>query len=1857
MKTSKSIISFFILIIISSCISKEKPPVKLILKKAPDISELNIPVDKGFSEYITGYTSGIVSVNSVFEVKFTPEFATRANRKTPPGLFVFEPAVRGKAEWSDNVTLTYKPVKTLNPGTLYTVKLNLEKLAEVKEHLKIFPVRIRTIKKDFFVSIGTLESSDDGRKYSLHGDLAASDYIPSSEVEAYIQAKAGRKKLSVIWDHSDIHAHKFSVINIERTDKAGAVELSWDGNFAGVRKKGNTTIKIPALGVFSVVDLIYNREEGQSIDVVFSDPLEVSQETEGLIRLEPETKLSVKVNANIISLFPDTRPEGTAELIVEKSIRNSRGEQLSASFSQSLDFSPVPPSVKLAGNGVVLPSSNNLIFPFKTANLRAVDLRIVKIFENNLPYFFQDNDINTSYAIKRFGRLIYSGRIDLINPPGTNSGSWNLHTLDLSEYIDIEPGILYRVEIGFKPSYSLYPCSDKSELDKYEEILALSEDKMNEYWDDPDNYYSDSDDLIYYSFGFDWRERNNPCKPAYYSPEKKVTRNILASNFGIIAKKGTDNRLRIIVNDLLTALPLSEVTIDVYDFQMQRIISGNTDHDGSVTLYCDRKPFLIVARKNKDRNYLKITEGSSLSLSSFDVSGNKPENGLKAYIYGERDVWRPGDSIYLSIFLKDLNKNLPSDHPVQFELINPLEQRVDNQVQKPEGKNLLVFHTGTPIDAMTGNYNAIFRIGGATFSKRVRIESIKPNRLKLDLSFPEDLIRQRDGGTAGTLNVKWLNGNIAGNMRSSVEYLFKPAKTVFEKYSQFVFDDPSIDLYSESIRMFEGFTDANGNARIVFNPGTISAPGMLNVMFTVKSAEKGGDESITQKLYKYSPYKTYVGVNLPALREKEKMLFTDSDNELTIATVDPQGNPVDTEVEISFYKITYRWWWESDDQNLASYISNNSYKPVLSHRLKTRNGTGTCKFNIGRNDWGRYFIHATIPGGHSTGKIVLIDWPWEYGMKANTEGATLLSVNTDKEKYVPGEDIRLSFPTPENSRIIITLENSTSVIDEIRTPATKRNTVVTIKARPEMAPNCYAYVTVIQPHAQTVNDMPIRLYGIVPVMVEDPLTHLKPVITVPNEIRSQRSFDIKVSEADRKPMTYTISVVDEGLLDITAFRTPDPWSYFYGREALGVQTWDMYDHVLGAFGGTLERILSIGGDEAMIDRSAGKTQRFIPVVKFLGPFTLAQGKTRTHSITLPQYTGSIRTMVIAGNDKAFGSAEKTIMVRDPLMVLVTAPRVVGPGEKVSLPVTLFIQKNNIKSLDLIAESGNLIKFYEPVRNINVSGPGETDTHLTFTTAQRTGKEKIKVTVSGGGETAVYELDIEIRSPNPAEIRAEQRLLKQGEKWETSFNTFGMEGTNGATLEISDLPAVNLEKRLGYLLEYPHGCTEQIISAAFPQLWMKNISVEESRQEQAAANIKEAVSKIASRQMNNGGVALWPGNYQADNWVTSYAGHFIAEAERMGFNIPGNFKQRWARFQKRTAQDWRFDPKFRQSANDQAYRLFTLAYAGDPERGAMNRLRETDNLPGLAKLFLAAAYATTGKPEIAENLIDMRNLKTDEEYSVFYYGSQLRDRAVILYTLSLLKKETGGLPLLRSICDELNNDRWYSTQSLSWGLFSYMKYSEMVSLNTHGIIKTSLSFNGTKTEISAAEKKPFIRELPVRKGENKLVIENTSDKPVYANIVRKGIPLVSDTMPAENGLSMSVNYLNLELKQIDQRNLLQGTDFIMVVKVTNNTFLSVDNIALTQMVPSGWEIRNTRLFEANYGIKESTYDYRDFRDDRVYTYFRLNQGESKTFLLILNAAYSGEFYQPSLWCEAMYTDNYYSRIPGNKVKITGERLEE
>ena len=938
MKAVKLPSILLILILVTSCGSKDNKALRPVGIQTNETVPSNIPLDKGFSEYITGYTSGIIPANSAVEIRFTPEFAAKAN-KSASGLFVFDPLIKGKTEWKDATTLVFTPSRLLDPGKTYTGRLNLGKLSEVKERLKIFPIKIQTLKKDFRVTTGALEcSSADGDSYLLNGEIIASDYIEPLEAESYLEAKTGRKKMEISWDHSTNLIHKFTVTGITRAEKAQELILTWDGKQAGVKKKGSSKVIIPPSGEFSIINVIAVAGESQRIDIVFSDPVDASRETEGLIHFTPATETTSSINSNIISIFPTSRLSGSVSLNVESSIRNNKGTALSSSFLKELDFTSVAPGIVMAGNGVILPSSQNLIFPFKAVNLNAVDLKIVRIFDNNIQYFLQENDINGGYSVKRFGRMVYSGKVDLVTGSGMSNGAWNLYTIDLADYIDVEPGVLYKVTLGMRKSYSLLPCSDQGVVSKYEELLQQSEEQNRDTWDDPENYYDDSEDEVYYSAGFNWEDRNDPCKDAYYSPDKKVSRNILASNFGIIAKKGDDNILHVIVNDLLTALPVNEVAVEVFDYQMQSVASGNTNQDGSVALICDRKPFLVVAKKDKDRNYLKTNDGSSLSLSSFDVAGNKPENGIKAFIYGERDVWRPGDSIFLSVLIKDMKSDLPAGHPVQFELLNPLEQRVDNQVQKSGENNMLVFTTKTASDAVTGNYKAVFRIGGATFTKRIRIETVKPNRLKINLKFPGEILGGSNPVTRGSLNVKWLNGAVARNLKSSVEYILKHTKTEFEKYGQYIFDDPASEFYFETTKIFDDAVDANGNATFIFDPGKeLNAPGMLNAVFTARTAEPGGDESVVQATFKYTPYPVFVGINLPGLKGKSRMLYTDNDNEVKIVTVDEKGNPVRSEVEITVYKISYRWWWESDQENLADYISNDIYKGGLGHQKNYNN--------------------------------------------------------------------------------------------------------------------------------------------------------------------------------------------------------------------------------------------------------------------------------------------------------------------------------------------------------------------------------------------------------------------------------------------------------------------------------------------------------------------------------------------------------------------------------------------------------------------------------------------------------------------------------------------------------------------------------------------------------------------------------------------------------------------------------------------------------------------------------------------------------------------------------------------------------
>ena len=343
----------------------------------------------------------------------------------------------------------------------------------------------------------------------------------------------------------------------------------------------------------------------------------------------------------------------------------------------------------------------------------------------------------------------------------------------------------------------------------------------------------------------------------------------------------------------------------------------------------------------------------------------------------------------------------------------------------------------------------------------------------------------------------------------------------------------------------------------------------------------------------------------------------------------------------------------------------------------------------------------------------------------------MLTFSTDKETYVKGETVNMSIPSPAAGRVLICLESGTKIIDKFWIDTEKGETKFSFEATDQMDPNVFIHATLIQPHENQVNDLPIRLYGVIPIGVEDPATHLQPTITMKDVLRPESTAQIKVGEKSNKHMTYTLAIVDEGLLDLTNFKTPNPWKHFYAREALGVKTWDMYDYVMGAYADKMDQLLAIGGDADGFGKKAVKANRFKPMVKFIGPFE-SKGKAMSHKIDIPNYVGAVRVMVIAEQDGAYGSAEKSVAVRNPLMVLGTLPRVVGPTEKVTLPVNVFAMEKEVKNVKVVVETNDFFNIDGgKVKSVKFSKIGDKLVNFDLTVAKKTGIVKVTIYATSG----------------------------------------------------------------------------------------------------------------------------------------------------------------------------------------------------------------------------------------------------------------------------------------------------------------------------------------------------------------------------------------------------------------------------------------------------------------------------------------------------------------------------------------------
>ena len=1760
------------------------------------------------------------------------------------------PKTRGVWEYNENKA-TFIPDEPYKASSKMTLKADLGKLFE--DGSTTYEKNFYVEEASYSVDMDEIRLNDNTQAFTVSGCVTTDIPYSEKEVSGILSAKIKNKTQQINWKKSDIPEKWNFSINVSNSEeKAQDLKLKWSGKTIGIsnaNKKfldGKKNISIPAKAAFSILDI--NTSKNNVILVSFSKALDSAQDIASFIKAvdfggKKNSDFSTSIHGNTLSLFSDSNWTDIQTVSFEPGIKSSDGIYLAQASSVSLSNNWELPSVKFMNNNVIIPTTQGTVLPIETRNLSGVIVQVYQIYERNINQFLQDNELDKTKNLYRVGEPVWEKKINF----GWNDSMQNKYIprgLELSELVKKYPQGMYHIRVSFRQDQIKF---HNTSLQTFSD-LPMPPDSIEPYsvptehssWD----YY---ESLNYNQRSSYWRNKNNPFHPAFYlpsyNPDNTISRNILVSDLGMMAKKDSDGNLYVTVADIRTAKPLANVSVELNSYVGTPITSGKTDSNGLIIFNNPKNPFTITAKLNKQTSYLKISEGTNLSTSHFEIGGEKRTGGLKGIIYGERGVWRPGDAMYLTFILQDLENKLPADIPVSFELSDPMGRITDTKVLNKSVNHFYPITTNTAEDALTGLWTATVTIGGNSWTKTLSVESIVPNRLAVSLEAQNKILTANNNSFE--LSGAWLHGAPTPEYEADVSVAFSAATTTFDGYSEYTFQNFSNNIDYNRKVIWNGKLDSNSKANFSsYLQAGKNLPGKLNAHFISKIYEPSGAFSTESKTIEYSPYDKYVGIKLPKGDATRNMLLTDTDHTVDVVLLDSEGKPApNSKLDYTVYKLEWKWWWEKDAYTSATHVSSYHYNKITSGTLNTKNGKGSFQFQVKYPDWGRYLVEVSDGNnGHSAAKIVYIDWPGWAGraQEGGTGSAAMLPLTADKQLYLPDDTAEISFTSNSQASAYISIEKGGHIIKTLRIDTTKGTNVYKLPITKDMAPNVYVHLTLLQPHMQTANSLPIRLYGVLPVMVDNPETKLNPVITSSDTLEPNKKAAFTVSEKNGKPMTYTLAVVDEGLLGLTNFHAPDIRNHFYKKEASELQNWDIYRYVMNAYSGKLETMLAIGGSEDILDNAKNNENRFAPVVRYFGPYTLKAGEKKTTEFEMPYYIGAVRAIVVAAENGAYGTQERTVPVKSALMAQPSLPRTIGTNETIRVPVTIFNGDDFEKKVSVnFAARGILNLSQKDSVIIPANGSKVVDFDIQTKAA---GHVLFETTVKDDKNTSKSSVSMEIISRGIPVTYKNNFIVQPGATASVTTETPAERGNASLTVEFSTMPQINLSDRLSYLVQYPHGCIEQITSGGFPQLYLPDyVKLTPDQINEIKSNVASVIDRYPTYQTASGAMGYWPGNQQPHAWGTCYAVHFMTEAKNHGYSVPDTIYEPALSWLTSTAAEWQTASN-NESYSIQAYRLFVIALAGKADIGAMNRLYMTKNISKDAQLLLAGAYSLAGRKDTAEDILKAFAPSSYYRNSENDFASSLREQALQLYvahkTYSSFSAKTEELA--KKVADTLASDRWLNTQETAWSMFALLPYySQKKSAEGSYIVKNDITEKSdTFTEQVTSVKLPVSYKYPSQL----LSVENTGNATLYGTVTCSGMSTAGFEKAQNMGISMSVDGLN-KLKSIKA-----GDEVSLKVHITNTSKNSIKNLVLAVPVSTCLEFSNERLANQNYS--QSTYTYQDIRDDIIYTYFDLEKNKSVDFYFNASVAYTGNVTIPAIYAEAMYDDSIRAVVPGFKVQM-------
>ena len=1334
------------------------------------------------------------------------------------------------------------------------------------------------------------------------------------------------------------------------------------------------------------------------------------------------------------------------------------------------------------------------------------------------------------------------------------------------------------------------------------------------------------------------------------SDTERATQWFSVSDIGLFTVK-TDAGLLVSAHALGSGKPMAGVDLHLVARSNEVLGTYKTDADGRVTVpggllkgeHGDQPRLLSATSDRGDFTWMQL-DTPAMDLSDLDVKGRTPPSARDAFLWTDRGIYRPGETIHLGTLLRDdAGKRLP-DLPVTLHLVRPDGVEVEKIAADVSHAGGGTIDIQVPDNAYTGNWTIWASAGGSEHigSIDVSVEDFVPPRLEAKIEMPGTA--EAGAPFVPVVSANYFYGSPGTNLTGQLEATIQPASKPFPGYEDFSFGLIQEPFLPKQLDAQDFTTDDKGRAEVTFpeaDKPDSTGPLELALRATVNDVDgRPAAAELTQPLHTAD---RFIG-----LRSTSTDLADGAEATFSVALVDGLGKPLGAEsLQWDLVKEDYQYAYFYRDGRWQSEEVVNDTRVTGGEVTLGPDGRGSFS---GKVTNGRWRVEAYDASGKTATSLRLgVGW-WASSPAADNKKPETFTVSIDKN--APARKVRAVLEPSFAGRVLVMLAgNGLHGVQELDMP--KGGGPVEFDAADVPSSGAYVVAAAISPSGAVLPRLPVRAVGLAAVSGAAAGHKLDVAITAPDKIqpKGKLEVDVDVPGAAGDPEAYvTLAAVDEAVLRMTSFDTPDPADHYLGKREPGFELRDIYGSLIDP-AGQAGRLVEGGDARAKLQMGGLDVKTFKTVALFQAPVKLdGQGKAHI-AVDVPEFSGRLRLMAVAWTGDKFGNAEQQVFVRPPLLAELTLPRFLAPGDRIRARVMLTDLEAPEQTYTVdVTTTGAVSLDRSDVLFKDVKRDKRRFVDRVLTAAGAPGVGRIHMAVTGpDGTKAERDFEIAVRSPNAYVTNRQFRTLEPGGHL-TAGDALGqglVPGTGTLDVAASAVPAFDVPGLLADLRRYPYGCTEQTVSRAFPELFVSRLGATVASPVPEAVTGQGAIARLFSLQSEDGSFGYWSSFDTGYVWLTAYVVDYLQHAKAQGVQVPEAMQER--------ALTW-LAARFASTGNAPAdltggaYAALVLARA---DRLDLSQLRyfasrsSGDLFTEAARAQLAGALAHVGEREQATALMKGPKIVRSDKLELHDYGSALRDSALAL-SVSIEEKLQSDRAVLEKSADlarATGGTGWLSTQEQAWLL--------RIAFDLHTKAPLQVELNGTRNT------DPVRMTAAMPLGSNRQSdLRNLGPEPIYVSLATTGIPTAPE--PAEaNGFTISRSYYKMDGSQVDFGDIHQNDEIVTVIDGSMSTPVERQTLVV-DLLPAGFEpdaiaISGEQADGSKFAWLKDLVEptFKATRDDRYVAGLTLS-GENAKFKLayVVRAVTPGTYALPGVQVEDMYAPAFHARGPASSFELKG-----